>query len=151
MFPSCISDPTNRYEFEYKLEAGIILTGTEVKACREGGNVIVSDSCHADIRDGEAWIFGVHISPCMRSPPREEHFPKRDRKLLLRAREILKAEQYMQQKNYEMIPLKMVFSDKNFVKVEIGVGKQKSVIDKRDDIKKKEGQKDIRRAMKGVY
>jgi len=137
------------YEFDYHLEAGIVLTGTEVKACRQG-NAIISDG-HVDVRAGEAWLFNVHIGTYDRSADRDDHFPKRDRKLLLHHNEILKAEQRVLQKNYEIVPLKLVFSDKNFIKVQLGVGYKKSVIDKRDDIKKKEAVKDVRRAMKGMY
>lgn len=140
----------NEYEMEYKLEAGIVLTGTEVKACRQAGKVIISDA-HADIRNGEAWLFGLHIGTCDRTASREDHFPKRDRKLLLRRQEVLKAEQRLIQQNMEMVPLRLVFSEKNYVKVEIGVGKQKTVIDKRDDMKKKDANRDIKRAMKGMY
>jgi len=101
--------------------------------------------------DGHAFLFNVHIGTCDRTASCEDYFAKRERKLLLHGKEILKAEQRVLQQNYDIVPLRMVFSDKNYVKVHLGAGKQKSVMDKRDDIKKKEGQKDIRRAMKGDY
>jgi len=75
----------NLYEWDYKLDAGIVLSGTEVKACREG-NVQLSDG-HADIVGGEAWLMSVHIGRSSRTAAREDHIPKRNRKLLLHAKE----------------------------------------------------------------
>ena len=137
----------NQYEFDFKIEAGIQLIGTEAKACRQAGNVILGDGL-ADVIDGQVYLCNVHIGTAKRTPAREDHSPKRNRKLLLHAKEILKIEQRVLQQNYEVVPIKMYFSDKNFVKVELGIGKQKSVIDKRQDMQKKDANRDIRRAMK---
>ena len=137
----------NQYEFDFKIEAGIQLIGTEAKACRQAGNVILGDGL-ADVINGQVYLCNVHIGTAKRTPAREEHSPKRNRKLLLHAKEILKIEQRVLQQNYEVVPIKMYFSDKNFVKVELGIGKQKSVIDKRQDMQKKDANRDIRRAMK---
>ena len=73
------------------------------------------------------------------------------RKLLLKHKEILKLEQRVIQKNLEIIPISLYFSDKNFVKVELGVGRAKNLNDKRDDIEKREGEREVRRVMKGGY
>eukprot|EP01041_Mallomonas_annulata_P010013 gene10013-20843_t len=134
------------YEFEEKYEAGIMLTGTEVKSCRRG-NVQLSDGL-AEIRDGECWLLNVHIAEHYRCGTRDQHSPKRMRKLLLSRKEILKLEQRVLQRNLEIIPISMYFSEKNYVKVELGVGKSKNLNDKRDDVEKREGEKEIRRVMK---
>ena len=137
------------YEFTEKIEAGIALVGTEVKSCRRG-SVQISDGI-AEIRDGEAWLMNVHIDEWNRSSMRDNHKPKRTRKLLLNRNELLKLEQRMLQRNQELIPIRMYFNEKNFVKLELGVGSKKSLNDKRDDIIKRDGEREIRRVMKGSY
>ena len=137
------------YEFTEKVEAGIVLLGTEVKSCRRG-SVQLSDGI-AEIRDGEAWLMNVHIDEWNRSSMRDNHKPKRTRKLLLHKNEILKLEQRMLQRNQEIIPIRMYFNEKNFVKLELGIGSKKSLNDKRDDIIKRDGEREIRRVMKGSY
>ena len=134
------------YEFEERYEAGLVLVGTEVKSCRKN-SVQLSDGV-AEIRDGEAWLLNVHISEYERSAPRSQHPPKRMRKLLLNAREILKLEQRVLQRGLEIIPLRLFFNEKSYVKVELGVGKKKSLGDKRDDITKRDGEREVRRVMK---
>jgi len=137
------------YEFTERLEAGIVLQGTEVKSCRRG-SVQLSDGI-AEIRDGECWLMNVHIDEWNRSSMRDNHKPKRIRKLLLHQNEILKLEQRMLQRNQEIIPIRMYFNEKNFVKLELGVGSKKSLNDKRDDIIKRDGEREVRRVMKGGY
>lgn len=138
------------YEWDEKYHAGVMLVGSEVKSCRTKGSVNLK-SGFIEIREGEAWLYQVHISEASRCGPIFQHEPKRTRKLLLHEREILKMEQRCVQRNMELIPTCVYWSDKNFVKVEIGVGKKKSVNDKRDDLIKKDGEKSIRRAMKGGF
>lgn len=82
---------------------------------------------------------------------RENHKLKRPRKLLLTKREILKLEQRIIQKNYHIVPLRMFFNENNFVKIELGVGPAKTAGDKRDDMIKKDGEREIRRVMKGGF
>jgi len=137
------------YEFVERYQAGIELIGTEVKSCRSG-NVQLSDGL-AEVRDGELWLLNVHISPHNRASMSTQHPPKRARRLLLKRTEILRLEQRMLQRNLEVIPIKMFFSDKNFVKLELGVGSKKSLQDKRDDVIKRDGEREIRRVMKGGY
>ena len=134
------------YEWTETYEAGIMLLGTEVKSCRKG-TVQLSDG-FAEIIDGECWLTNVHIAEHQRCGPYYQHEPKRKRKLLLHAREILKIEQRVLQRNCVIIPIKMYFTNKNFVKIELGIGKTKSFEDKRDDIEKREGDREIRRAIK---
>lgn len=137
------------YEFDETYIAGIALVGSEVKSCRKGG-VSISEGL-AEIIDGELWLLNVHISEHSRCGRRDQHPPKRRRKLLLSQKEILKIEQRVLQRNYEIIPIRMFFSEKSWVKVELGVGKQKSLVDKRDDVQKREGEREVRRVMKGGY
>eukprot|EP01038_Epipyxis_sp_PR26KG_P006953 gene6953-9509_t len=145
----CTNKAANHeYEFDEKIEAGIMLSGTEVKSCRKN-QVQLSDGI-AEIRDGECWLLNVHIAEYNRSGRLYQHKPKRDRKLLLHSKEILKIEQRLINRNYELIPLQMYFSDKNYVKVELGIGKKKSLIDKRDDLIKKDGEREVRRVMKNI-
>ena len=82
----------NEYEFEEKLEAGLMLTGSEVKSCRKLGQVQINEG-FVEIRDGEAWCEGVHIAEHTRTGAFDQHLPKRTRKLLLHQKEILKLEQ----------------------------------------------------------
>lgn len=137
------------YEFTEKLEVGIVLQGTEVKSCRRGSVQLSDGIC--DIRDGECWLLNVHIDEWNKASMRDNHKPKRIRKLLLHKNEILKLEQRMLQRNQEIIPIRMYFNEKNFVKIEIGIGTKKSLNDKRDDIIKRDGEREIRRVMKGGY
>lgn len=134
------------YEWEETVTTGIQLTGAETKSCRSG-NVQLSDGL-AEVRDGELWLLNVHIPELKRCGSRQVYDPKRIRKLLVRKNEILKLEQRVLQRNMEIIPIRVFFSEKNFVKVELGVGKQKSLVDKRDDLIQKEGDREIKRVMK---
>lgn len=137
------------YEFTEKFEAGIQLLGTEVKSCRKS-TVQLSDGV-CEIIDGQAFLLNVHIAEYSKCGSRDQHAPKRVRKLLLNKKEILKLEQRVLQRNCEIIPIKMFFSEKQFVKVELGVGIKKSIIDKRDTEIKRDGEREVRRIMKGSY
>ena len=138
------------YEFEEYYHGGIQLRGSEVKSCRMKGSCNLK-SGFIEIREGEAWLYEVHIAEATRCGPIYQHEPKRTRKVLLHSKEILKLEQRVLQRNMELIPTELYWSDKNFVKVEIGVGKKKTINDKRDDMIKKDGQASIRRVMKGGF
>ena len=141
---------SSEYEFEERYEAGIQLCGTEVKSCRKN-QVQLSDGV-AEIRDGEMWLLNVHIAEYDRCGSLQQHPPKRMRKLLLHGREILKLEQRVLQRGMEIIPTRIFFNEKAYVKVELGVGKKKSLNDKRDDIMKRDGEREVRRVMKsGSY
>mmetsp|Transcript_28747 Transcript_28747/g.48227 ORF Transcript_28747/g.48227 Transcript_28747/m.48227 type:complete len:220 (+) Transcript_28747:150-809(+) len=136
------------YEWEEKIEAGIQLVGTEVKSCRRG-NVQLSDG-FAQVLDGECFLCNVHIAEYFGSGPIYQHTPKRNRKLLLHKKEILKLEQRMVQQNFEIIPVSMYFTPHQRVKVELGIGKKKNMRDKRQEIMGKEGNREIRRVMKNI-
>ena len=103
------------------------------------------------LRDGECWLINCHIAEYQRCGRQQQHKPQRLRKLLLHGREILKLEQRILQRNCELIPTRIYFNEKNLVKVEIGVGTKKNTMDKRDDMIKRDGEREIRRTMKGGY
>ena len=137
----------HNYTIEDTLEAGIVLTGTEIKSIRKA-KVNLKDS-YANIKNGEAFIYGMHISPYEHGNIQNKD-PLRDRKLLLNKREINKLIGYIKQKGYSLIPISIYFKG-SFVKVELGIGKGKKLYDKREDIAKKEAQLKIDRALKNKF
>ena len=134
----------HNYSIESTLEAGIVLTGTEIKSIRKGG-VNLKDS-YANIKNGEAYIYGMHISPYEHGNIFNRD-PLRDRKLLLNKNEINKLFGLIKQKGITLVPISLYFKN-NFVKLELGIGKGKKLYDKREDIAKKDAELKIRRAMK---
>lgn len=133
------------YEILETYEAGIQLTGTEVKSIREG-KVNLQDG-YALIRDGEAWLLNAHISPYAGSGQYFNHEPRRTRKLLLHRQEIRKLIGRVEQQGLTLVPLKM-YLKRGLVKVSIALGKGKKLHDKREDLKRRQDQRDIQRAMK---
>ena len=133
------------YEILETYEAGIELVGTEVKSIR-AGQVNLGDG-YALIRNGEASLLNVHISPYQGSGAYFNHDPRRTRKLLLNRKEISKLIGMVEQKGLTLVPLKMYFKD-SWVKVVIAVGKGKKLYDKREDLKRRDDQRDMARAMK---
>ncbi len=131
------------YHVEDKVEAGIVLTGTEVKSLREG-SAQLSDS-YAIGKNGELWLFNAQISPYKPAGPLGNHDPKRSRKLLLHRREIDKLSEAQQKAGYALIPLSMYFKDGR-VKIELGVCKGKTAFDKRDSIAEREAKREMDRA-----
>ena len=134
----------HNYSIEDKLEAGIVLSGTEIKSIRTG-KVNLKDS-YANIKNGEVYIYGMHISPYEHGNIFNKD-PMRDRKLLLNKREIHKLIGSIKQKGYSLIPISIYFKG-SFVKVELGIGKGKKLYDKRQDLAKKDAQKQIAINMK---
>jgi SsrA-binding protein len=140
---------TNRKAFhEYfvlqKLEAGIALTGTEVKALREG-LVNLKDS-YVNFERGEAFLFGMHISPYTHGN-RENHDPERTRKLLLHRREIEKLRVQLVEKGLTIVPLRLYFKGGR-VKAEIAIVRGKKLYDKRETEKRREADREAAAAMK---
>lgn len=133
------------YEILETYEAGVQLMGTEVKSIREG-KVNLQDG-YALIRNGEAWLINVHISPYTTSSQYFNHDPRRTRKLLLHRQEIRKLIGKVEQQGLTLVPLKM-YLKRGLVKVSIGLGKGKKLHDKREDMKRRQDQRDIQRAMK---
>jgi SsrA-binding protein len=127
-----------------RLEAGIVLLGTEVKSIREG-RINLKDS-YAGIRDGEAFLMNCHISPYSHGN-RENHDPTRTRKLLLHCKEIRKLIGKTQEKGLTLVPLR-VYLARGRVKVELGVARGKREYDKRETERRKEADRETRAAMK---
>lgn len=134
----------HNYSIENKLEAGIVLSGTEIKSIRNG-KANLKDS-YAIIKNNEVYIVGLHISPYEQGNIFNKD-PLRNRKLLLNRREINKLIVMTKQKGYSLVPLNMYFKG-SLVKVELGVGKGKKLYDKREDIAKKDAERRIRQHAK---
>jgi len=132
------------YDITDTYEAGMVLTGTEVKSLR-AGKANLKDS-YAFVNDEEVFLRELHISPYEQGN-RYNHDPLRTRKLLLHKREIKKLYGKSREKGLSLIPLKLYFKNGK-VKVEIGIGKGKKLYDRRNDIKKREERRDIARDFK---
>jgi SsrA-binding protein len=133
----------HEYEISDRLECGIVLTGTEVKSLREASSSL--EDAYAKLEKGEVWLIGSDI-PEYSMGNRLNHKPKRPRKLLLHRREIQKFADKASQRGFTLVPLRMYFKDGR-AKVEIGVARGKQLYDKRQDQKKAQAQREIRRAM----
>ncbi|MGN1445212.1 MAG: SsrA-binding protein SmpB [Eubacteriales bacterium] len=132
------------YFVEDKYEAGIALSGTEIKSIRAGG-VNLKDS-YCQIKNGEIWAVGIHISPYEHGTIFNRE-PLRDRKLLMHKKEILKLEGQTAQKGLTLVPLSLYFSGQR-IKVEVGLCRGKKMYDKRDSIAKAESDREIERRLK---
>jgi len=135
----------HEYFFDNKYVAGIVLTGTEVKSLREG-KASFNDS-YCIIHKGEMWLKSLHIAEYSHGTI-NNHDPVRDRKLLLQKREINKIEGKLKEKGYTLIPLRIFFNEKNLIKVEIGLGKGKKLHDKRETIKNRDVEREMKRFLK---
>jgi len=140
---------TNRqafYEYfvESSLETGIVLTGTEIKSIREGK--VNLRGAYARMRNGELWLEGMHIAPYEQGTYMN-HEPLRVRKLLVHRRQLHNLADQVQVKGLALVPLKLYLKG-SIVKVELGVCRGKKLYDKREDIAKREVQRDIARAMR---
>jgi SsrA-binding protein len=133
-----------RFELLDRLETGIVLQGTEVKSLRNG-SVQLKDG-YAQIRDGEMWLYNVHIPP-YGPASRENHDPERPRKLLAHKREIERLVGKIQERGLTLVPTRIYFSGPR-AKVEVALARGKDRFDKRDSIKAREQQRDIERAMR---
>ena len=135
----------HEYFFDNKYVAGVVLTGTEVKSLREGKASFNDSYCL--IHKGEMWLKSLHIAEYSHGTT-NNHDPIRDRKLLLQKREISKIEGKLKEKGYTLIPLRIFFNEKNLIKVEIGLGKGKKLHDKRETIKKRDVEREMKRFIK---
>lgn len=126
-----------------KFEAGVVLTGTEVKSLRAQGCSLVDGFVR--VRNGEAWLANVHIPPYEQGTFFSQHEPRRDRKLLLHQRELQRLAGKLQEKGLTLLPLRVYFR-KNRVKIELGLGRGKKLHDKREAIKEREVRREIERA-----
>ena len=133
------------YFVKERFEAGIALTGTEVKSCRANGVSLVDS--YATITRGEVMLLNVHIAPYAFGN-RENHEPRRDRMLLMHKREIAKLKKSVEQKGLTLVPLAFYFNERGKVKVELGLCQGKQAHDKREAMKESMDRRDMARAMK---
>jgi SsrA-binding protein len=138
-----------RFDFaiEESYEAGIALLGTEVKSIR-GGKINLSDS-YADFRNGELFLINCNISQYPFSH-NENHEPLRNRKLLMKKREMKRLSGKVIERGFTLVPLK-VYLKRGYIKIEIGLAKGKKAFDKRETIKKRDQERDIKAHIKGRY
>ena len=132
------------YAIEDTLEVGIVLQGSEVKACREGA-VRLADS-YARVIRGQVWLDGVHIPQYQFAHGIGAHDPNRARKLLMHRREIDKLDALVSQQHVSLVPLSLYFKDGR-VKVELGVGKGRKRADKRQAIAERDTMREVQREM----
>jgi SsrA-binding protein len=133
-----------RYHLLDKWEAGLVLTGTEVKSLR-GGNVQLKDG-YATVRDGEVWLHNVHVAP-YGPATRENHEPDRSRKLLLHRREIERLIGKTKERGLTLVPTRLYFKGPH-AKVEIALARGKDVGDKRQALKEREMRREMERAIR---
>src|ERR1700745_644904 len=134
----------HEYHLFDRVEAGLVLTGTEVKSLREGRASL--QQAYAEVRDGEAWLVGAHIS-VYEQANRENHDPDRDRKLPPHRKELDSLAGKVRERGFTLVPTKLYFRDGR-AKVELALARGKELRDKRRDIVRREAQRDIERALK---
>ncbi len=127
-------------------EAGIVLTGPEVKAVRQG-KVSLADA-YARVDKGELWLYNMHIAPY--DPVLQRTYdPRQPRKLLMHRREIDRLMGLTQQRGFTLIPLRLYFNERGYAKVELGLAKGKRKVDRRQEIMEREMQREVERSMRG--
>ena len=134
----------HNFNIEDKYEAGIVLSGTEIKSIRSG-KVNLKDS-YAGFKNGECYIYSMHISPYEHGNIFNKD-PLRDRKLLLNRKELNKLFGKVKQDGYSLVPISLYFKG-SYVKLELGLGKGKKLFDKRQDIAKKDAELRMRKAIR---
>lgn len=123
----------------------MVLTGTEVKSLRNGRTSFNDSYCY--FHKGELWIKNLHIAEYSHGTA-NNHDPVRDRKLLLQKRELRKLEAKLKEKGYTLVPLRIFFTEKGLAKLEIGLGKGKKLHDKRETIKNRDVEREMKRFLK---
>jgi SsrA-binding protein len=134
----------HEYDLQEKVEAGLVLTGTEVKSLRNGKASL--EDAYAEVNDEEVWLLGCDIPEYLQAN-RMNHVPKRPRKLLLHRREIAKLGNRTAEKGMTVVPLSIYFK-KGIAKVELCLARGRKTFDKREAMKKKDAKRDIDRAMR---
>jgi SsrA-binding protein len=134
----------HEYHLLERVEAGLVLAGSEVKSLRQGGAQL--QRAFADIRDGELWLVGAHIAPYEQAGA-ENHDPDRDRKLLLHRRELDSLKGKVLERGFTLVPTKLYFKNGR-AKVEVALAKGKDVRDRRREIAKRESDRQIERALR---
>jgi SsrA-binding protein len=135
---------SHRYQLLERLECGIVLEGTEVKALRASGAQLKDG--YAAVRDGELWLYSVHIPP-YGPAARENHEPERPRKLLLHRRELDRIAARAQERGLTLVPTRLYFSGAH-AKVEIALARGKDIYDKRESLRERETKRDMERAVR---
>jgi SsrA-binding protein len=135
----------HEYFIEEKYDAGMVLLGTEVKSIREG-KVSFADSFCVFFKS-ELWVRNLHIAE-YRFGTTNNHIAVHDRKLLLNRKELRKLENKLKDKGYTIVPLRIFLSDKGLIKMEIGLGRGKKLYDKRETIKNRDTEREIKRYLK---
>jgi len=143
------AEPTSdnrRARFEYEildsLEAGIVLTGTEIKSVRAGG--VSLNEAYARVKDDEVWLVNMHVAP-YKEGSFSNHEPRRSRKLLLHKEQIADLKSRSAEKGLTLVPLRMYFT-RGMVKVQIGLARGKKIWDKRKTIAERENKRELQRA-----
>lgn len=136
----------HEYHLGDRVEAGLVLTGTEVKALRTGKATL--QQAYADVRDGEAWLVGLHVPEYVEGN-RSNHDPDRPRKLLLHRREIERLHASVREKGFTLVPTRLYFKDGR-VKVEVALARGKELRDKRRDIASRDARRQIERELKSA-
>jgi SsrA-binding protein len=134
----------HEYSIEDSMEAGIVLSGTEIKSIR-AGKVNLADS-FARIDQGEAWLVGAHIAP-WEGGNRANHEPKRDRKLLLHRTQIDQLLGKSKAKGLTLVPLKLYITSRGKAKLELGLGKGKQLYDRRREIAERDSRRAVEREL----
>lgn len=130
------------YQVEEKFQAGMVLTGSEVKSIR-ASNLNMGDA-YCYMEDGELWLKNLHISE-FKQASHSNHDPMRNRKLLLTKKELKKLGQITKTKGIAMFPIRLYENERGIFKMEIGVGHGKKLYDKRDDMKEKDAKRELER------
>ena len=136
----------HEYHLSDRVEAGLVLAGTEVKALRTGKATL--QQAYAEVRGGEAWLVGLHV-PEYTEGNRANHDPDRPRKLLLHRREIERLEDSVQQKGFTLVPTRLYFKDGR-IKVELALARGKELRDKRRDLADRDAKRQIERELKSA-
>lgn len=133
------------YHIDTRFEAGLVLTGTEIKSVRRS-QANLTDAFCVFINE-ELWVKGMHIAEYLEGSY-NNHLSKRDRKLLLNQKELKKLRSKVREKGYTIIPLKLYINERGFAKLEIALARGKKTFDKREDLKAKDATREMQRVKK---
>lgn len=136
---------TFHYTIEQRFTAGMVLLGTEIKSMRQGKTSFNDSYCF--LQQGELWIKSLHIAEYSFGTA-NNHNPIRDRKLLMTKKELRKLEAKTKEKGFTIIPLRIFLSESGYAKLEIALARGKKVHDKRDSIKAKDAERDLKRTLR---
>lgn len=136
------------YHLQESFQAGIVLTGTEIKSIRSN-HININDGFVQE-QNGELWLMGVHITPYKQASQFDNLDPLRPRKLLLHKREIAKILTKLRERGFTMVPT-VVYLERGYAKIEVALAKGKKLYDKRDSLSKRDAEREIQRALKDRY